>query len=67
MLTTSIQHESTDLIGKLMCMTCKQSLSSDRIGPNGHRKRAGSTQHFCFHWAAKCDGSLWNRPKSDPI
>ena len=41
MLTTSIQHESTELIGKLICMTYKQSLSSYRIGPNGNRKRAG--------------------------
>ena len=31
----------------------------------GNRKRAGSIQqHFCFHWTAKRDGSLRNRPKA---
>ena len=46
----------------------KLVLLSYRITPNGNRKRVGSIQqHFCFHWTAKCDGSLRNRPKSDPI
>ena len=66
MLTTSIQYEATDLIGKLICMTYKQSLSSDCITPNGNRKGAGSIQQH-FHWAAKCDASLRNGPKSDPM
>ena len=48
-------------------MTCKQSLLSDAIAPDGNRKRAGSIQHFCFHWTAKCDGSLQNKQKSDQI
>ena len=26
-----------------------------------------SNNIFCFHWTVKCDGSLRNRPKSDPI
>ena len=42
------------------------SLSSCRVAPNG--KRASSIQqHFCFHRAAKCDGSVRNGPKTDPI
>ena len=46
----------------------KQSLSSYCIAPNGKRKRAGSIQlYFCFHWTAKCDRSLGNRRKSNPI
>ena len=36
--------------------------------PNGNTKRHGwIQQRFRFHWAAKCDGSLRNGPKSDPI
>ena len=46
----------------------KQSWSSYCIAPNGKRKRAGSIQlYFCFHWTAKCDRSLGNRQKSNPI
>ena len=36
--------------------------------PSGNKTGAGTIQqHFCFHWAAKCDGSVRNGPKTDPI
>ena len=66
-LTTSIQYESIDLVENRIWMTCKRSLLSYRITANGNRKRARLIQqHFYFHWAAKCDESLRNGPKSDP-
>ena len=55
-------------MGELICRRNKQSLLSYRIAPNGNREHVGSIQqHFCFHWPVKCDGSLRNGPKSDPI
>ena len=40
----NIQHESIDLMAKLICWRNKQSLSSYRISTNWNTKRVGSIQ-----------------------
>ena len=56
--------------GKLICMTCKQSLLSYHITPNGTENMGvGSISNISVSLPGlhKCDGSLRNGPKSDPI